>query len=209
MFKLVRTVYESLDLKQTCKKILNTVSLLLDADRCSLFLVVDDDEDESNFVEDNYFTLDDMNNNSNKKTKIMKKCLVSVVFDAKSNEKLSPGSNEEEEMNNFVNHQDNFFNNNSEIKLPYGMGIAGIVAATGVPLNISDAYKDSRFNSSIDQKTGYKTKSILCLPILNENGECIAVAEAINKLNDDSSSDAEFDENNKYKSFSIDDEEVC
>ncbi len=45
--------------------------------------------------------------------------------------------------------------------------------------------QDDRFNSSIDKKTGYKTKSILCLPIVNEFGECIAVAEAINKLSDD------------------------
>jgi len=56
MYTLVKTLYESLDLKSTCKKILNTVSLLLDADRCSLFLVVDDDEAET------------------------KKCLVSVYF---------------------------------------------------------------------------------------------------------------------------------
>ena len=47
--------------------------------------------------------------------------------------------------------------------------------------------KDDRFNPSIDKKTGYKTKSILCLPILNELGECVAVAEAINKLGDDDS----------------------
>ncbi len=45
-------------------------------------------------------------------------------------------------------------------------------------------HKDTRFNSAIDKKTGYKTKSILCLPILNELGECVAVAQAINKLND-------------------------
>ena len=44
MFTIVKTIYQSLDLKITCKKILNTVSLLLDADRCSLFLVVDDEQ---------------------------------------------------------------------------------------------------------------------------------------------------------------------
>ena len=58
MFTLVKTLYQSLDLKTTCKKILNTVSLLLDADRCSLFLVVDDEKAEN------------------------KKCLVSVVSDS-------------------------------------------------------------------------------------------------------------------------------
>jgi GAF domain-containing protein len=73
---------------------------------------------------------------------------------------------------------------NEQIKIPYGTGIAGYVASTGQTLNIQDAYLDPRFNSTIDKLTGYKTKSILCLPILNENGECIAVAEAINKSND-------------------------
>jgi transcriptional regulator with GAF, ATPase, and Fis domain len=204
IFKLVRTVYESLDLKQTCEKILNTVSLLLDADRCSLFLVVDDDEDETNFISNESISLDDINDNNNntkKKAKIIKKCLVSVVFDAKSNEKLRNDDKNIFSQDNVCNSDNNSINN--EIKLPYGMGIAGIVAATGISLNISDAYKDPRFNPNIDRKTGYKTKSILCLPILNENGKCIAVAEAINKLNDDS-----FDSDN-YKSFTLDDEEVC
>ena len=59
------------------------------------------------------------------------------------------------------------------------------MAASGVPLNIPDAYKDPRFNPSIDQQTGYRTRSILCLPILNEKGQCVAVAEALNKINDD------------------------
>ena len=77
------------------------------------------------------------------------------------------------------------------------------MALTGQPLNITDAYLDDRFNAQIDKITGYRTKSILCLPILNELGECIAVAEAINKSNDDYSSE----ETIIY--FSQEDEEVC
>jgi GAF domain-containing protein len=80
--------------------------------------------------------------------------------------------------------QDTEEDENEQIKIPYGSGIAGFVASTGQALNIPDAYLDARFNSTIDQITGYKTKSILCLPILNENGQCIAVAEAINKSSD-------------------------
>jgi GAF domain-containing protein len=98
-----------------------------------------------------------------------------------------------------------------QIKIPYGVGIAGHVASTQQSLNIEDAYADSRFNPKIDQKTGYKTKSILCLPILNENGECIAVAEAINKIGDLYGSDD--DAKDKFEkcepiSFSNEDEEV-
>lgn len=44
-------------------------------------------------------------------------------------------------------------------------GIAGHVASTGEGLNIEDAYEDNRFNPEIDSKTGYTTKTILCMPI--------------------------------------------
>ncbi len=94
-------------------------------------------------------------------------------------------------------------NSYEQIKIPYGKGIAGYVALTGHSLNITDAYLDERFNAQIDKITGYKTKSILCLPILNELGECIAVAEAINKLNDEASSE------DACVYFSQEDEEVC
>lgn len=49
-------------------------------------------------------------------------------------------------------------------------GIAGLVARTGITVNIKDAYKDSRFNKEIDQKTGFITRSILCMPIVASSG---------------------------------------
>ena len=152
MYTLVKTLYQSLDLKLTCKKILNTVNMLLDADRCSLFLVTDDLNDETS---------------ENEELEGVKKCLISVIFDAQSSENDSQ---------NELTYE--------KIKIPFGVGIAGVVAESGKPLNIPNAYDDKRFNPNIDIQTGYKTKSILCLPILNAHGECIAVAEALNKLND-------------------------
>lgn len=44
-------------------------------------------------------------------------------------------------------------------------GISGYVAMTGQVLNIENAYEDPRFNKEIDQKTGYRTRNILCMPI--------------------------------------------
>ncbi|XP_054156064.1 probable 3',5'-cyclic phosphodiesterase pde-5 [Oppia nitens] len=67
-----------------------------------------------------------------------------------------------------------------EIHFPIGSGIAGNVAKTGVPLNIANAYADSRFNRSIDQKTGYQTKSILCMPIFIRD-KVIGVLQMVNK----------------------------
>ncbi|XP_058118126.1 cGMP-specific 3',5'-cyclic phosphodiesterase [Anopheles ziemanni] len=70
-----------------------------------------------------------------------------------------------------------------EIVIPFGVGIAGTVAQTNETINIKEAYKDPRFNSEIDQKTGYKTNIILSMPICNYEGQVIGVAQIINKTN--------------------------
>lgn len=67
-----------------------------------------------------------------------------------------------------------------EIRFPLGTGIAGSVAMTGEVLNIKNAYADHRFNRTIDQLTGYKTESILCMPIFIR-GSIIGVVQMINK----------------------------
>ncbi|KAG5877393.1 Dual 3', partial [Gonioctena quinquepunctata] len=71
-----------------------------------------------------------------------------------------------------------------EIKIPMGTGIVGYVGESGEVVNIPDAYQDERFNDEVDKKTGYKTKSLLCMPIKDTNGEVIGVAEVINKVRD-------------------------
>ncbi|XP_017002527.2 cGMP-specific 3',5'-cyclic phosphodiesterase [Drosophila takahashii] len=70
-----------------------------------------------------------------------------------------------------------------EIIIPFGIGIAGMVAQTKQMINIKEAYKDARFNCEIDLKTGYKTNAILCMPICNYEGDIIGVAQIINKTN--------------------------
>lgn len=71
--------------------------------------------------------------------------------------------------------------NTEEIVIPFGVGIAGTVAQTKNTVNIKNAYEDPRFNCEIDQKTGYKTKNILSMPICNYEGDVIGVAQIINK----------------------------
>ncbi|ODM93439.1 cGMP-specific 3',5'-cyclic phosphodiesterase [Orchesella cincta] len=72
-----------------------------------------------------------------------------------------------------------------EIRIPFGVGIAGHVAQTKEIVNIKNAYEDARFNVQIDSKTGYKTHSILALPICNNEGDVIGVAQVINKKTGD------------------------
>lgn len=69
----------------------------------------------------------------------------------------------------------------SEIRVPSDAGIVGAVVKSSEIINISDAYKDKRFNKEVDKKTGYKTKSILCVPIINRNGVMIGALQLLNK----------------------------
>ena len=68
------------------------------------------------------------------------------------------------------------------IHIPEGEGIAGYVAQSGETLNIPDAYNDPRFNSAVDKQTGYRTRSILCVPIKNNDGTIMGCTQMINKI---------------------------
>jgi HD-GYP domain-containing protein (c-di-GMP phosphodiesterase class II) len=68
-----------------------------------------------------------------------------------------------------------------EIRIKIGMGISGYVAQTGKTVNIQDAYNDPRFNQETDRRTGYRTHSILCVPMLNKMNEVIGVLQVLNK----------------------------
>ncbi len=70
---------------------------------------------------------------------------------------------------------------NKEIRIPLSAGIAGLVATTGNPVRISDAYRDPRFNPDVDKKTGYQTRSILCVPMRNRRAQVIGVFQVLNK----------------------------
>jgi len=68
-----------------------------------------------------------------------------------------------------------------EIRLPMGTGIAGHVAETGKTVNLVDAWKDKRFFSGFDVRTGYVTKTMLCMPMRNRENKTIGVFQIINK----------------------------
>ncbi len=70
-----------------------------------------------------------------------------------------------------------------ELRFPADKGLAGYVAQSGEIINIKDAYSDARFNQDIDRETGYKTKTILCMPIWNMKHEILGVFQVLNKQN--------------------------
>jgi HD-GYP domain-containing protein (c-di-GMP phosphodiesterase class II) len=69
-----------------------------------------------------------------------------------------------------------------KMKVEIGKGIAGWVAAEKKPLLVNDTSKDERFTPEFDKVTGFKTRSLLGVPIIL-NKELIGVAEVLNKKN--------------------------
>jgi GAF domain-containing protein len=57
------------------------------------------------------------------------------------------------------------------IRMPMTAGLAGFVATTGQTVNIPDVYQDERFNQKFDKQTGYRTRSMLCMPVFDRNNQ--------------------------------------
>ena len=86
-----------------------------------------------------------------------------------------------------INEEHNFLwtsvaHGSGTITVPLGVGVVGAVAETGKVINIEDAYEDERFDQSVDQRTGYRTRAMLSLPLLKHDGKTVGVLQALNKL---------------------------
>ncbi|MBX9609039.1 MAG: GAF domain-containing protein [Gammaproteobacteria bacterium] len=68
-----------------------------------------------------------------------------------------------------------------EIRIPAHRGIAGEVFTSREAVVIADAYADPRFNPEVDRHTGYRTRSILCVPVLNKHGIAVGVMQVLNR----------------------------
>jgi transcriptional regulator with GAF, ATPase, and Fis domain len=68
------------------------------------------------------------------------------------------------------------------LRIPDTVGIVGESLQDGKVIRVDDAYLDPRFNKKVDTETGYKTRNLLCVPIIDADGQRIGVFEGINKL---------------------------
>jgi adenylate cyclase len=71
-----------------------------------------------------------------------------------------------------------------EVRIPLNVGLAGHVATTGESLNIPDAYNHPLFNKEVDERPGYETKTLLCMPIFSSSKQVVAVVQLLNKAGD-------------------------
>lgn len=69
-----------------------------------------------------------------------------------------------------------------EVRVPAESGLAGYVYQTSEPLVIEDAYQDQRFHADVDHTTGYRTKSVMVIPLKNKQNQTLGVYQVINKL---------------------------
>ncbi len=68
-----------------------------------------------------------------------------------------------------------------EIRFPVSAGLAGEAARTREIINVPDAHEDPRFNAAVDRKTGYRTRSLLTIPLEGYARDLIGVAQVLNK----------------------------
>lgn len=84
-----------------------------------------------------------------------------------------------------------------EIRIPADYGVAGWVFQHRSPVVANDAYKDPRFYAKVDETSGFRTKNILCIPLINWNRTCIGALQSLNKISGD------FTEEDKALLFAI------
>ena len=69
------------------------------------------------------------------------------------------------------------------IRFSADRGIAGAAAQSKQLIHIPDAYADARFNQDIDKSTGFRTRNMLAVPLIDHEGNLVGVAQVLNSCN--------------------------
>lgn len=81
---------------------------------------------------------------------------------------------------------------NREIRIHRNVGIVGACVTSGTKINIADAYQDDRFDPEVDKRSGFRTRSILVVPI-QEGEKTIGAIQMINKRTSPDGEERTFD----------------
>ena len=68
-----------------------------------------------------------------------------------------------------------------EIRVSARAGISGASFSAGEVINVDNAYEDARFHRDVDKETGYVTRSVLAMPVINKQGRKLGVIQVLNK----------------------------
>ncbi|MGB5618905.1 MAG: GAF domain-containing protein [Desulfobacterales bacterium] len=76
-----------------------------------------------------------------------------------------------------------------EIRMSKSTGVAGWVFEHRLPAVINNAYDDSRFYRGVDDMTGFRTRNMICTPIIDDSGKCLGTIQSLNKKSGDFTTD--------------------
>jgi adenylate cyclase len=76
-----------------------------------------------------------------------------------------------------------------EIRMSKSTGVAGWVFEHRLPAVINNAYDDSRFYRGVDDMTGFRTRNMICMPIIDDSGKCLGTIQSLNKKSGDFTTD--------------------
>jgi adenylate cyclase len=76
-----------------------------------------------------------------------------------------------------------------EIRMSKSTGVAGWVLEHRMPAVINDAYNDSRFFRGVDDMTGFRTRNLICCPLIDDNRKCLGTVQSLNKKSGDFTTD--------------------
>ena len=68
-----------------------------------------------------------------------------------------------------------------EVRISVSTGVAGWVFDQCKPEVVNDAYEDRRFYSGVDQLTGFRTRNLICTPLIDDRGNCLGTLQSLNK----------------------------
>jgi GAF domain-containing protein len=77
----------------------------------------------------------------------------------------------------------------NEIRIPKSCGVAGWVFVNRQPAVVNNAYEDSRFYHAVDDMTGFRTRNLICTPILDSKDSCMGTLQSLNKKGEDFTTD--------------------
>jgi phosphoserine phosphatase RsbU/P len=68
------------------------------------------------------------------------------------------------------------------LRMPVGVGLVGLCAHERRPINVPDCYAEPRFNPAVDRDSGFRSRCILTLPLIDHQGALVGVMQVLNKL---------------------------
>ncbi|MFN2126741.1 MAG: GAF domain-containing protein [Anaerolineales bacterium] len=76
-----------------------------------------------------------------------------------------------------------------EIRMSKKVGVAGWVFENRVPAIINNAYADNRFYKRVDEMTGFRTRNLICTPLIDYKEHCLGTLQSLNKKSGDFTAD--------------------